>query len=176
MARNHIPFGMTCWWLYAIATDLPIEVQGTMTAAVGAMLPDLDHPESALGRRLVLISVPLSACVGHRGVTHSLLAVAMLLSVLVAVSTLPAYIHLQWLIAPLIIGYLSHILGDGLTPSGVPLLWPNKRRFSANLFKTWSWHETLFVGALTIGTVVFGGVAETVWLDFLSRLPFQFQR
>ncbi|MEO1743214.1 MAG: metal-dependent hydrolase, partial [Cyanobacteria bacterium J06629_9] len=162
---------MTCWWLFAIATGRPIEVVGTMTAAVGGMMPDLDHPESALGRRLLLISVPLSAIFGHRGMTHSLLAVIALVGLLVAVTTIPAYHALGQLITPLIVGYLSHILGDALTPSGVPLFWPRKRTYSANLFKTWSWQETAFVGVLTIGTVVLGGVAETVWLDFLSRLP-----
>ena len=29
----------------------------------------------------------------------------------------------------LIVGYLSHLLGDWLTPAGIPLFWPIKRRF-----------------------------------------------
>jgi inner membrane protein len=31
------------------------------------------------------------------------------------------------------VGYLSHLLGDWMTNSGVPLLWPSKRRFVAPL-------------------------------------------
>ncbi|NEZ61035.1 metal-dependent hydrolase [Adonisia turfae] len=170
MARNHIPFAMSCWWLVAIGAELPIEAQGTMTAAVGGMLPDLDHPGSALGRRLKLISLPLSAVVGHRGVTHSLLAVVALIGVLVTVATVPVYSHLGWLITPLTIGYLSHILGDSLTPSGVPLFWPRKTTYSMNLFKTRSWQETLFVGLFTFSTVIFGGVVTAAVNDFWQRV------
>lgn len=171
MAQNHVPFAMSCWWLYATMTNLPIEVQGTMTAAIGGMMPDLDHPESALGRRMLLVSVPISSLCGHRGVTHSLLAVVVLLWLLVAVTTLPAYQHLAWLITPLIIGYLSHILGDSLTPSGVPLLWPRKGNYSFNLFKTRSWQETVCVGIFTIGTVLIFGVWERAFADFLATVP-----
>lgn len=142
-----------------------------MAAAVGGLLPDLDHPKSALGRRLRLISLPLSAVVGHRGITHSLLAVSALLGLLIYATSAPFLGRWDGLISPLIIGYLSHILGDSMTPSGVPLLWPHKRRFSFNLFKTWSWQETAFVGLLTFAMLIFGGVAVTVWEDFLARLP-----
>uniref|UniRef100_UPI002F41F001 metal-dependent hydrolase n=1 Tax=Aeromonas sp. L_1B5_3 TaxID=1588629 RepID=UPI002F41F001 len=27
------------------------------------------------------------------------------------------------------VGYLSHLLGDWLTPAGIPLFWPIKRRY-----------------------------------------------
>lgn len=42
---------------------------------IGSLLPDIDHPRSWIGRRILFISLPLSALVGHRGVTHSLLAI-----------------------------------------------------------------------------------------------------
>lgn len=175
MARNHIPFAMSCWWLYAIAAKQPIEAHGTMAAAIGGLLPDLDHPKSALGRRIPFISVPLSAMFGHRGMTHSLLAVVGLVATLVAVTTMPAYTSFGTsfgrLAAPLCIGYLSHLLGDSMTPSGVPVFWPHKRTYSLNLFKTWSWQETVFVGVFTIGTVVLGGVAQRIYGDLLQQAP-----
>ncbi|MEO0868307.1 MAG: metal-dependent hydrolase [Cyanobacteria bacterium J06642_11] len=171
MARNHIPFAMSSWWLVAIATGQPIEVQGTMTAAIGGLLPDLDHPESTLGRRLLLISIPLAAIFGHRGFTHSLLAVTLLLGLLMAIMMLPSYGYLAWLVAPLIIGYLSHILGDSMTPSGVPLFWPRKRTYSFNLFKTWSWQESVFVGVITLGMLTVGGVAQTVLTEAINSIP-----
>jgi len=172
MARNHIPFAMSCWWLYAIATKQPMEAPTTMTAAIGGLLPDLDHPESALGRRIPLISVPLSALVGHRGMTHSLLAVVLLLGVLITMTTFSMTEHaptVQALIPPLIVGYLSHILGDSMTPSGVPLFWPRKRTYSFRLFKTWSWQETVFTGVFTFAVVLLGGVAQAVFADLLQQ-------
>lgn len=177
MARNHIPLAMSTWWVYALGTDAPIEVHGSMAAAIGGLLPDLDHPESVLGRRLKLLSLPLSALCGHRGTTHSLIAVIALLGALSGLATFPAGQHLDSVIAPLIIGYLSHLFGDSLTPSGIPLFWPAKKTYSFNLFKTKSWQETAVVGTLTLGVFFVGGVFDaaithfqTQWSGFVSSV------
>ena len=169
MARNHIPFAMSCWWLYAITTKQPLEAQGTMAAAIGGLLPDLDHPKSALGRRIPFISLPLAAVFGHRGMTHSLFAAAGLLLLLVAVTTSPAYVLLETLITPFCIGYLSHLLGDSLTPSGIPLFWPHKRTYSFRLFRTWSRRETVFTALFTFAVVLLGGVAQHIYADLMKR-------
>ena len=60
---------------------------------------------------------------GHRGFTHSLLAVFSLLA------TFYLKVPESWFIPAdalqgMVLGYLSHILADMLTPAGVPLLWP----------------------------------------------------
>ena len=39
------------------------------------LLPDIDHPKSLLGQRLKWLSYPIARAFGHRGFTHSLLAV-----------------------------------------------------------------------------------------------------
>ena len=169
-ARNHVPFAMSCWWLFAIATGRPIDAFGTMAAAIGGLLPDLDHPESVLGRRLPLISIPLARVFGHRGMTHSLLAVVFIVMGLVAATTIYQLGIVGWLIPPLLVGYLSHILGDSMTPSGVPLFWPHKRTYSFNLFKTWSWQETVSVGAFTLLVVLAGNIAGQIWQTFAYQL------
>jgi inner membrane protein len=168
-ARNHVPFAMSAWWAYCLITGQPIAVHGTMAAAIGGLLPDLDHPNSILGRKLPFISQPLAAMFGHRGMTHSLLAMVLMVGILLFVTTLYPLAGLAGIIAPLAVGYLSHLLGDSMTPSGIPLFWPHRKTYSFNLFKTWSWQETAFVGTLTIALVVLGGVAEMVIQDFLNR-------
>jgi len=40
------------------------------------MMPDIDHPQSAFGKRVLPLSIPIATVFGHRGITHSLLAVA----------------------------------------------------------------------------------------------------
>ena len=178
MARNHIPFAMASYWLVAIACKWPIDAHTTMAASVGGLMPDLDHPRSALGRRMPFISIPLSRLFGHRGFTHSLLAAFVLFLVLLILISNAQHTAMrsmasvgqgmQPLLIPLIIGYLSHILGDSLTPSGVPLFWPRKRTYSFNLFKTWSWQETAFVGVFVLSIVFIGGVAEVIIGDILK--------
>ena len=147
--------------LWAVAAKLDghsvIDPQSLGLALMGSLLPDIDHPQSWAGRKFRVISVPLSAMLGHRGITHSLLAI------LLGSMTLGA-MGLNHISAPLIVGYLSHLLADGLTPSGVPLLWPNRRRFSLPLCKTGSAMEMLVVGLLA----ALGGWALGV---DLTKLP-----
>lgn len=158
MARSHFPFAMCCWWLYARANGLPITGHSSLIAAVGGLLPDIDHPESVIGRRVKILSHPLSAIFGHRGMTHSLLAVIGIGAVLVFMTSHSQYSQFNWMIAPLCIGYLSHILGDALTPSGVPLFYPKKKTYSLNLFKTRSTAEFITVCTLTLLLFSVGGV------------------
>ena len=102
---------------------------------LGSMMPDIDHPQSAFGKRVLPLSIPISTVFGHRGITHSLLAVAGM-SWLIWWSLH----HLHWhqgyavpVVAGVATGYLSHLAGDWLTNSGVPLLWPSSRRFVSPL-------------------------------------------
>lgn len=101
----------------------------------GSYLPDIDHPKSAFGSRVLPLSLPISAIFGHRGITHSLIAVVGMSSLLWWVFQ-QANWH-QGIAVPVLVGiavgYLSHLLGDWLTNSGVPLLWPSKRRFVSPL-------------------------------------------
>lgn len=97
-------------------------------ALAGALLPDIDHPKSMLGQWVRFISVPVSRLCGHRGFTHSLLAI--LTGVFLFHTRLPA----GWAVPAdfyqaVIVGYLSHLVADMLTTAGIPLLWPIRWRF-----------------------------------------------
>lgn len=158
MAGSHVIAGAALWAVTAKLTGgIAVDVPALAAAALGALLPDIDHPKSWAGRKLKIISVPLAYVVGHRGVTHSLVAVLAGMAALVTLG-------LDWVAAPLVIGYLSHLAADGLTPSGVPLLWPLKRRFSLNLCRTGSMGETVIVALIALA----GGWAAGI--DF-SHLP-----
>lgn len=71
------------------------------------------------------MAIPFS---GHRKFTHSLLALAI-------VSYLADSIHPD-LMLPVLLGYLSHLLADSLTVSGVPWLWPITKTFRFAKLKT----------------------------------------
>ncbi|WP_226811286.1 metal-dependent hydrolase [Candidatus Steffania adelgidicola] len=96
---------------------------------LAGILPDIDHPKSILGQRLTWLSIPISRVFGHRGFTHSLLAI--ITGIALFILGVPSSKNLIPLDAwhGIIIGYLSHIIADMLTPAGVPLLWPCRWRF-----------------------------------------------
>lgn len=159
MAASHVAIGAALWAVTARLAGLEAaEPQGLAAAALGSLLPDIDHPQSWAGRKMRVISVPLSLVIGHRGLTHSALAI-------VACAGLLAAMGIGWLAAPVVVGYLSHLLADSLTPSGVPLLWPNRRRFGLNLCRTGSVAELAIVAVL----VAAGGWAAGVDLSHLPR-------
>ncbi|ELS02723.1 putative membrane-bound metal-dependent hydrolase [Xenococcus sp. PCC 7305] len=166
-ARSHIPFAMCLWWIFSLVMGYPITGHSSVIAGIGGLMPDLDHPKSALGRRIPLVSDTISALFGHRGITHSLLAVGVMILVLMSITTKPEYQELNWMVAPLCIGYISHIIGDSLTPSGVPLLYPKKKNYSLKVFKTGSLLEFIIMGLLTIFLVTIGGVGQQVYQQIL---------
>lgn len=137
MASTHIALGMGCWMGYAKLRGLPVEPIPYALAAIGSLLPDIDHPKSAFGKTVPFFSIPISMIFGHRGITHSLLAVVALAVAIFFYGKSPY-------IAPIIIGYLSHLFGDMLTNSGVPLLWPKKDKVSIPLFNTGGLLEGVF--------------------------------
>ncbi len=115
-------------------------------SAAGALLPDIDHPGSAFGRRVKPVSLLISAIFGHRGITHSrLAALALGLLLFFKVELMP-----DWAFG-LVIGYLSHLIGDWMTPSGVPLLWPSREKFCAPyVFRTGSIDEAMFMVTMLV--------------------------
>ena len=89
---------------------------------------------------MFFISAPLSILVGHRGVTHSLLAVVAMALVLTFYGGVGG-----GLVTALCIGYIVHLAGDFVTNSGIPLLWPIKRRYRLPLATTGGVIEPLIV-------------------------------
>ena len=43
--------------------------------AVGSLLPDIDHPQSVIGKRHKVVSNVTRTAFGHRGVTHSFIGI-----------------------------------------------------------------------------------------------------
>lgn len=116
-----------------------------VAAALGCLLPDIDHPSSYIGRRILPVSLLIGGIFGHRGITHSLLAVGVMSAFLVAASMGKA----NQVIFALALGYLSHLLADWMTNSGVPLMWPRATKYKSPV--------TVETGS--IGEYVIGGCA-----------------
>ena len=123
-----------------VAALLPhASIAGLAAAGLGALLPDVDHPRSTLGRMLPGSGL-LYWTVGHRTVTHGLAALGLLWAL---TRGLPAPVH-----AGLVAGFVSHLMLDALS-GGVPLLWPVGSRLRLPSVPEW-----LAAPALAFGTVL----------------------
>lgn len=101
----------------AMGLDLLPAAGVALLAGAASLLPDIDHPRSRAARKLGPARGAPGWLLGHRGVTHSLLALAALAGVCWLLLPMPAA-------SAVAAGYGSHLLLDALTPRGVPLLWP----------------------------------------------------
>jgi inner membrane protein len=148
MARSHVVVGIAAWIAAAPLLHLSAADPAYVGLAVaGALLPDVDHPKSWVGRRSRPISTAIAATLGHRGVTHSALAVVGLIALLMHVG------YRRGGISALAVGYLSHLAADLLTPRGLRLAWPLRGNFRLPLCRTGSPMETLIV------LILVGGIA-----------------
>jgi len=121
LTPTHLLTAQVAYLAGCIAAAHPPAPAEALTALGAALIPDLDSRQSTLGRALPFLSGPLEYRFGHRTLTHSLLAQAILGSL--AWALLP-FGHFLALVA----GWVSHTLADMMTPSGVVWLWPARGR------------------------------------------------
>lgn len=151
---THIATGA---YLGAVVTTIvqpsPLVAITFMIASIfGSLLPDIDHPKSWLGQRIPMLSIPISALFGHRGITHSLLGIILHIALTFTINFI--FPILSPLTTGILIGSISHILGDWLTPSGIPLLWPNKERYaSPAMFELGGFHESILCFFLSLTSI-----------------------
>lgn len=138
-------------------------------ACLGALLPDIDHPGSLLSRGAGPAGAVPGLFLRHRGPTHSLAAALAAwagASWLCAARGLPAAAALAALL-----GYLSHLLLDALTPGGVPLLWPlSGRRAGLPLVRVGSALEGL------ARLAILGALAWMAWRGPLLEVALKWLR
>lgn len=123
--RTHLLAGAAIGLSLSHGLDIVPALAMVGAAAVGALLPDIDHPRSMISRRVGLAGAPVRLLVRHRGVLHSGVAAAL---VVLAALALPQ--HLRTFGVAGALGFISHIVLDGLTVQGVPLFWPRRGRVS----------------------------------------------
>ena len=92
-------------------------------------LPDIDTPNSKYGRKLGYFSTILEVVFGHRGFFHSIWA-ALLFGGAVY------YLFSHFVGIALLVGYVSHLLIDGLTKEGVNFIHPLKKLHMAGFIET----------------------------------------
>jgi inner membrane protein len=143
MARSHAVLGIAAWVAAAPVLHFPVlDPWAFAFALAGSLLPDIDHPQSWIGRRSRVVSKSVATVFRHRGATHSALAVLGLITLAMQAG------HWRTAALALTIGYVSHLAADMLTPAGVPLGWPSRRSWGLPLCRTGSPVEAIIVLAL----------------------------
>lgn len=151
LGRNHALSGAVAWLAVApAATGLPADelAVGGLVCAGAALAPDVDHPGSSVSRRLGLAGQATGAAVnavaGHRGITHSLLFVALAAVGAWAVVAVPATPLPAAITAGVIVALGARLLAAPLRSRRAALL-------------------SLAGGAATVGLVYSGTVALGWW-------------
>lgn len=89
--------------------------KGAVAGGIFGLLPDIDEPRSLIGRPFFFLSGLLNMIVGHRTMTHSLLALLVVWASLLPFS--------REMALAAVAGAAAHIIGDMLTGK-VKVLWP----------------------------------------------------
>ncbi len=126
----------------------------------GAVLPDLAEQTISRGNRKLFWRI-------HRGVLHWF---GLYVALLLAAGAAPLPPTQRAALAGLALGALSHLLMDGLNPTGVPLLpFRERPRLRWNLVATGSPGEWCLLAGL-IGLLALGGYTfGPQWTDRLLR-------
>lgn len=134
-----------------------------LAGGLGGLLPDIDTATSKLGRKLWPASMTIQLVIGHRTLFHA--PILYLALYFVGLHFAPAA-SLYILAATL--GAASHLVLDILNPSGIPLLWPWKKRFHLARFNVGGWVDILLQLLLILLLVILISNLHLSWEDFIQ--------
>lgn len=128
--------------------------------AIGSIIPDIDEPNSILGRKLKFLSYPINIFFGHRTITHNLILFSIF-----SIFSIFFYIQKYNYLFALSVGILIHILQDSMTYQGIKnglfpmqrlnyhfVLFPRRFRFAVGSITE---YIILLISAIFLIAVVF---------------------
>lgn len=131
---NHVTGGVVFTGIFASFWNVNVfeKPEYLFFTAFFAILPDVDHLKSPIGKLFYPIAKWLNLKYGHRTITHSLICYFSLFAIVAAAesfSNAQGPMPNTSMTITLIFGfaYFSHLLFDMLTKQGVPLFWPFMR-------------------------------------------------
>lgn len=116
LRRTHLLFSFLCVILYDRYFEITNLVLFTGTVLFITLFVDIDESQSTFGKRIWPISAIIQFVFGHRGIFHSIFIPGLLFYVIYPFNTEIA--------VAIVLGYVSHLVMDGITKAGVRLFWP----------------------------------------------------
>jgi inner membrane protein len=148
MWHTHLAFG----FLFGLLS-LPFLNEGNIYiffifVLFGALLPDIDKPESKVGSKFGIASKLIQGVFGHRGIIHTVWGMLVLCGLF-------WYFINRTYGAALFVGFFSHLLIDGFTKMGINFFHPVGKLHMAGFIETGSTLETiLFVIIIVLSVLI----------------------
>ncbi|MGI2327912.1 metal-dependent hydrolase [Planococcus sp. YIM B11945] len=148
--KTHIIGGLTASLAFAQITHYdPVILM--VTGVAGAILPDICHGGSKIGRAMPVLSKIINTLFGHRTFTHSLLFLVIMAALM------NAFVPNEAVIAGILVGMASHLVLDMATKNGIKLLFPLKITIRFPITATTGGAaESVVFAALSLFAVYFG--------------------
>ncbi|MBM7701980.1 metal-dependent hydrolase [Priestia iocasae] len=159
--RTHIVTSVAAGAGVVTTTDISFTFPYVIGIALGALIPDIDEPNSFIGRRSFGLARLIKTAFGHRGITHSLLACFLFV---LLYQKYPSDFTLG-----IAIGYAFHIVGDFFSKRGVPLFSPlfKKKMKSPLTYETGGSQETVLF-YIALFTLIYFLYEHKLYLQLLS--------
>ena len=148
--KTHIIGGLAASLAFAQVTSYdPVLLVGA--GVIGAILPDICHGGSKVGRAFPVVSKVINVLFGHRSFTHSLLFLVIMAFLM------NSFVTNESVTAGVLVGMASHLVLDMATRNGIKLLFPLKIRVRFPLTtRTGGTVEYMVLAALSLLSVYFG--------------------
>lgn len=143
MYKTHLAFAFLLVLLAIPIINPSNQILFLGIALISAMLPDIDHPDSKVGKYFK----PISFLLEHRGFFHSVFPL------LIGALFLISYTKMIYVI-PFLIGYTSHLIGDLVTKQGIMPFHPFSKKRINGFFRTGTVLESLLFVLLMILDVI----------------------
>jgi len=143
MGRTHLAIGvLLLFFLSRYTSWVGNELYAAVVILVASVLPDIDHAQSLLGRKVKIVSWIFR----HRGFFHSIFAMVAF-TVVVQLLFLGRGLSLVFMT-----GYAGHLFADSVTREGTRLFYPRKLVTRGPL-RVGSFAETMIIFLLVVLTV-----------------------
>ena len=116
MWYTHVVFGLLLSLVFLTSIDVTSPFVFILLVLFSSLLPDIDQKDARI-HRYVPFTRWIQTVFEHRGIFHSLFPPVFIYIVFL-------FFKLEWIGFALALGYISHLLLDGLTKMGIDLFYP----------------------------------------------------
>ncbi len=141
--HTHLLLGITFFILLRNFFSGGNEIIFFLLVLLGSILPDIDDGKSKIKKASGILGSTISFIFKHRGMFHSLIFALGLFFLI-------TFLWNSYYAGGLLLGYLSHLIGDAVTPMGINLFYPFSRLRLRGPIKVGSPGEWIILVMLTV--------------------------